>query len=149
MAVKQAQAMCNVTSMVAKLAKSTAETRTVLTELERHEGLCILATNRPMDLDEAMHRRITLAIEFSKPDLLLREKIWRSMAPPKLPLAEDVDRIAVPVLRHRIVTNFNAEAEGLRPDDIIARLIKSLPADPSEAPERGRVPKLFKSADAS
>jgi hypothetical protein len=35
--------------------------------------------------------RITLAIEFSKPDLLLREKIWRSMAPPKLPLAEDVD----------------------------------------------------------
>ena len=44
-----------------------------------------------MDLDEAMHRRITLAIEFTKPDLLLREKIWRSMAPPKLPLKGDVD----------------------------------------------------------
>ena len=28
------------------------QVNTVLTELERHEGLCILATNRPMDLDE-------------------------------------------------------------------------------------------------
>ena len=71
--------------------KGNMQVNTVLTELERHEGLCILATNRPMDLDEAMHRRITLAIEFNKPDLLLREKIWRSMAPPKLPLADDVD----------------------------------------------------------
>ena len=71
--------------------KGNLQVNTVLTELERHEGLCILATNRPMDLDEAMHRRITLAIEFSKPDLLLREKIWRSMAPPKLALASDVD----------------------------------------------------------
>ena len=71
--------------------KGNLQVNTVLTELERHEGLCILATNRPMDLDEAMHRRITLAIEFSKPDLLLRERIWRSMAPPKLALADDVD----------------------------------------------------------
>jgi len=71
--------------------KGNLQVNTVLTELERHEGLCILATNRPMDLDEAMHRRITLAIEFTKPDLLLREKIWRSMAPPKLPLSSDVD----------------------------------------------------------
>ena len=54
--------------------KGNLQVNTVLTELERHEGLCILATNRPMDLDEAMHRRITLAIEFNKPDLLLREK---------------------------------------------------------------------------
>jgi len=71
--------------------KGNLQVNTVLTELERHEGLCILATNRPMDLDEAMHRRITLAIEFTKPDLLLRERIWRSMAPPKLPLGDDVD----------------------------------------------------------
>ena len=31
-------------------------------------GMIILATNRPFDLDEAMHRRITLAIEFQKPE---------------------------------------------------------------------------------
>ena len=48
-----------------------------------------------MDLDEAMHRRITVAIEFTKPDLLLRERIWREMAPPKLPLADDIDFMAL------------------------------------------------------
>ena len=39
------------------------------------------------------------------------------------PLADDVDRIAVPVLRHRIVTNFNAEAEGISAVDMIGRLV--------------------------
>ena len=39
------------------------------------------------------------------------------------PLAEDVDRVAVPVLRHRIVTNFNAEAEGVSRVDVIERLV--------------------------
>ena len=39
------------------------------------------------------------------------------------PLVEDVDRMAVPVLRHRIVTSFNAEAEGVTPVDVIRRLL--------------------------
>jgi hypothetical protein len=38
-----------------------------------------------------MYRRITLALEFRKPDHILREKIWESLRPPKLPLAEDVN----------------------------------------------------------
>ena len=38
------------------------------------------------------------------------------------PIAADVDRMAVPVLRHRIVTNFNAEAEGVSAVDLIGRL---------------------------
>jgi len=41
------------------------------------------------------------------------------------PLAADVDRIAIPVLRHRIVTNFNAEAEGVSGVDVIERLLAS------------------------
>lgn len=40
-------------------------------------------------------RRITLAIEFTKPDQLLRERIWRSMKPPKLQVSEDVDFLAL------------------------------------------------------
>jgi MoxR-like ATPase len=32
---------------------------------------------------------------------------------------EDVQAVALPVLRHRILTNFDAEAEGIRPDDIV------------------------------
>lgn len=40
------------------------------------------------------------------------------------PLAEDVDHLAIPVLRHRIVTNFNAEAEGISAIDVIERLLE-------------------------
>ena len=61
---------------------------------------------------------------------------------------EDIRSVANPVLRHRIVTNFNAEAEGVRPDGIIERLIAILPTDPNEASERGRVSALLAPADA-
>ena len=40
---------------------------------------------------------------------------------------EDVQKIAVPVLRHRISTNFQAQAEGLTTEDLIERLIKETP----------------------
>jgi MoxR-like ATPase len=36
---------------------------------------------------------------------------------------EDVRAVARPVLRHRILTNFNAEAEGIKTDEIVRRLI--------------------------
>jgi MoxR-like ATPase len=45
---------------------------------------------------------------------------------------EDVRAVAAPVLRHRIILNFNAEAEGIRPDDIVRKLIELIPRDPSE-----------------
>jgi MoxR-like ATPase len=40
---------------------------------------------------------------------------------------DDVKKIAIPVLRHRISTNFQAQAEGLNNDDVINRLVKELP----------------------
>ncbi|MCX7784997.1 MAG: MoxR family ATPase [candidate division WOR-3 bacterium] len=39
------------------------------------------------------------------------------------PDREDIKSVAQAVLRHRIVTNFNAEAEGIKADEIIRRLI--------------------------
>ncbi|GIV62309.1 MAG: ATPase AAA [Rhodothermaceae bacterium] len=45
------------------------------------------------------------------------------------PLVEDVNRMAVPVLRHRIVTNFNAEAEGISTVDLIERLLAHMKQD--------------------
>lgn len=39
----------------------------------------------------------------------------------------DVRRIAVPVLRHRIATNFQAQADGMTTDKIVMRLVKELP----------------------
>src|SRR5947199_3854090 len=46
---------------------------------------------------------------------------------------EDVRSVAAPVLRHRIITNFNAEAEGIKPDDVVRRLTDLIPRDPNEA----------------
>ncbi|MGQ9605391.1 MAG: AAA family ATPase [Thermogutta sp.] len=40
---------------------------------------------------------------------------------------EDVQKLAVPVLRHRISTNFQAQAEGMTADDLVLRLIKQIP----------------------
>jgi MoxR-like ATPase len=40
---------------------------------------------------------------------------------------EDIRQVALPVLRHRIVTNFNAEAEGMKSDTIVRRLIEHIP----------------------
>ncbi len=60
---------------------------------------------------------------------------------------DDVRAVAGPVLRHRIITNFNAEAEGLKPDDLVARLIKATPVDEHEAEQSGKLPKIFRSTN--
>ena len=39
----------------------------------------------------------------------------------------DVRKVAIPVLRHRIATNFQAQAEGLDIDEIITKLIATVP----------------------
>jgi MoxR-like ATPase len=40
---------------------------------------------------------------------------------------DDIKAVAYPVLRHRLVTTFNADAEGVTTDDIIKRLIEAIP----------------------
>ncbi len=40
---------------------------------------------------------------------------------------DDIDALALPVLRHRIVPTFNAEAEGISVDDIVTRLLAEAP----------------------
>jgi len=43
-------------------------------------------------------------------------------------LAEDLRAVAQPVFRHRLITNFQAEADGVGPEKIIERLIETTPA---------------------
>jgi len=40
---------------------------------------------------------------------------------------EDIQKVCVPVLRHRISANFQAQAEGMTTDDIVQRLIRETP----------------------
>jgi MoxR-like ATPase len=39
---------------------------------------------------------------------------------------DDIKKIAVPVLRHRLSTNFQAQAEGMTTEDVILRLLKEI-----------------------
>jgi MoxR-like ATPase len=41
---------------------------------------------------------------------------------------DDVRALALPVLRHRVLVNFQAEAEGLSPDVVVGRLLDAVPA---------------------
>jgi len=56
---------------------------------------------------------------------------------------DDIRSVAHPVLRHRIITNFNAEAEGIKPDDIVDRLLADTPSDESALVGDGRLPDML------
>src|SRR5260370_39210252 len=53
---------------------------------------------------------------------------------------DDIRAVAYPVLRHRLVTTFNADAEGVTPDDIIKNLIAAVPLPQEEAAATPRRP---------
>ena len=63
----------------------------LLTELERFEGIAVLATNLPAELDEALARRVLVRVRFPEPDRHGRAEIWRRHLPESAPLAEDID----------------------------------------------------------
>jgi MoxR-like ATPase len=42
---------------------------------------------------------------------------------------EDIQAVALPVMRHRIIPNFAAQSEGLSSDDIVKKLLETVPAD--------------------
>ncbi|MEM1353426.1 MAG: MoxR family ATPase [Planctomycetota bacterium] len=44
---------------------------------------------------------------------------------------EDIQSVSLPVLRHRILTNFAAEADGVSSDDLITQLLDSIKVDAS------------------
>jgi MoxR-like ATPase len=58
---------------------------------------------------------------------------------------EDIQELAMPVLRHRIVTNFTAASEGVTPDTVIERLLKSTPTRDGELTRDPRFQKIFAS----
>jgi MoxR-like ATPase len=46
---------------------------------------------------------------------------------------DDIKEVAYPVLRHRLVTTFNADAEGVTTDAIVGRLIQAVPLPQQQA----------------
>ena len=58
--------------------------------------------------------------------LVLGAKARAALRGAPTPTIDDVNTIANPVLRHRVIPNFNAEAEGINIDDLINQLIKEI-----------------------
>jgi len=56
---------------------------------------------------------------------------------------EDIQALAVPVLRHRIVVNFSAESDGITSDKVIERLIQETPAKEGELQKDPRLARIF------
>src|SRR5947208_1022555 len=58
---------------------------------------------------------------------------------------DDIQKLAYPVLRHRILTNFTAASEGISSDTVIKKLIEETPAKESELTKDARFKKIFAS----
>jgi MoxR-like ATPase len=61
---------------------------------------------------------------------------------------QDIRAVAPPVLRHRLKTNFAADAEGVTADDIIRRLLELVSDEAEDHADGGKLPQVFRSADA-
>jgi MoxR-like ATPase len=58
---------------------------------------------------------------------------------------DDIQSLARPVLRHRLVVNFSAESEGVSPDDVVERLLAITPTKEDELTSDARFQKIFAS----
>ena len=59
--------------------------------------------------------------------------------------ADDLQSLAKPVLRHRLVINFAAESEGVTADKVVGRLLESTPDKEDELTRDARFQKIFAS----
>jgi SpoVK/Ycf46/Vps4 family AAA+-type ATPase len=67
----------------------------LLQRLEEHDGVVILASNLPRNIDAAFARRLHYVVEFPRPGPELREQIWRGILAPPVPTAGDLDLASV------------------------------------------------------
>jgi MoxR-like ATPase len=58
---------------------------------------------------------------------------------------EDIQALAYPVLRHRILTNFTAASEGITTDTVVERLLRDTPTSEGELTKDERFRKIFAS----
>lgn len=63
----------------------------LLQRLEQSDSLVILASNLKENIDHAFTRRFHYIVQFPRPGLEERRRIWRVSFPPEAPLASDVD----------------------------------------------------------
>ena len=70
---------------------NSSESRTLLIEIEKTDCITIMATNRVVELDPSLDRRISMKVPFFLPDETQRERIWKALVPPNVTLSKDVN----------------------------------------------------------
>ncbi len=68
--------------------------------------------------------------------LVLAAKAHAAVTGRELATATNVQAMLLPILRHRLVLNFNAEADGLTTSQIVEKLIESVPGPGNEASQK-------------
>lgn len=66
------------------------QTSFLLQAIEEYDGIVILSTNLPGNLDPAFIRRISYILKFQQPDEARRLLLWKTVFPPQAPLGPDV-----------------------------------------------------------
>ncbi|MDT8442383.1 MAG: ATP-binding protein [Desulfuromonadales bacterium] len=69
--------------------------RELLVALEKSHCVTILATNKPVELDPAMERRLGMKVAFTTPDVSMRRQIWQSLLPSFIDHEPDIDLTAL------------------------------------------------------
>lgn len=67
------------------------ETNFLLQQLERYEGIVILATNLETSIDQAFKRRIHYHVTIPFPDPPARARIWQRLLPERAPVTPGID----------------------------------------------------------
>ena len=70
---------------------NSSDSRTLLIEIEKTDCITIMATNRVVELDPSLDRRITMKVPFFLPHEIQRERIWKALVPPNISLSKDVN----------------------------------------------------------
>jgi MoxR-like ATPase len=77
--------------------------------------------------------------------IVLGAKARAALAGSPIVRQEDIDAVAKPVLRHRIKLNFQAESEGLTPDDVIQEVLASVDSTLRKGASDGAIEKVLRS----
>jgi MoxR-like ATPase len=87
----------------------------------------LVSRTRPSSTDDKMIKQFVSwgAGPRASQYLILGAKVRCLLYGRYTPDISDVQAVALPVLRHRLLTNFSAEAEGIKPETIVATLIKA------------------------
>ncbi|RFM25064.1 MAG: MoxR family ATPase [Candidatus Thermochlorobacter aerophilum] len=87
----------------------------------------LVSRTRPSSTDDKMIKQFVSwgAGPRASQYLILGAKVRCLLHGRYTPDISDVQAVALPVLRHRLLTNFSAEAEGIKPEMIVASLIKA------------------------